>query len=169
MSLRVKLESLGNDLIADFVAEFTAQGHNNTGNFIDSIELDVAFDSNGVELLISWEQYGSAVNKGRKPNTRRVPLAALMEWVQQRGIATNRKEIMSIAYAIQTTIFEQGSPTRGAFEYSNNGRRTGWVDIVLEQKRNMILSTIEAIFFTEIQAEVNQIAERSRIELQKIG
>ena len=168
MPLRAKLENIGNSLIEAFINEFIAQGHNNTGRFIDSIELQVNFESTGIELLILWEQYGSAVNKGRKAGTKQIPIDALVKWVQQRGIETNSRKALSVAFAIQKAIFVQGSPTRGAFKYSRTGKRTGWVETVLEQKQKFIEQQLELVFFSEIQATVEQIAEKSIEEFRKL-
>ena len=168
MALRVKLEKIGNSLIEDFINEFIAQGHNNTGAFIDSMELQVNFESKGIELLILWEQYGSAVNKGRKAGTKKIPIQALVQWVQQRGIERNNRKALSVAFAIQKAIFVQGSPTRGAFQYSSTGKRTGWVETVLEQKQKFIEQQLELVFFTEVQATVEQIAEKSIEEFKKL-
>ena len=43
-------------------------------------------------------------------------------------------------------MFEQGTPTKGSFRYSKNGRRTGFVDQVANKfKLRMLKDTREAV------------------------
>lgn len=101
--------------------ELTRQGHLATGNLYASLEATVVKTGNDVIGRVSFDEYGIFVDKGRKPGGKRVPLQALIDWIQVMGIATNNKEVVSIAWAMQTKIWQEGIPS------NDFGRkRTGW-------------------------------------------
>jgi hypothetical protein len=59
------------------------------------------------------------------------------------------KEAVSVAFAIARTHKRDGMPTRGSFRFSTNGRRTRWVDAVLEDER----SKLDEFIAGEVQKE----------------
>lgn len=85
-----------------------------SGNLYDSITYSVEVDANGEPaLVITYADYFKYVNKGRRPNVKRVPLKALLDWIKIRGIRGRDKKgrfikNLSFAYAIQTNIFKYG-------------------------------------------------------------
>jgi len=85
------------------------------------------------------------------------PVSALAKWVMQRGIASEQREVNSIAWAIAIAIKKQGSPTRGAYKYSKNGKRTDWIGQVLEANERIIVEHIEQASIVEVEVKFNNV------------
>ena len=153
---RAILERLADHLAGQIGLELVAQGHNNTGTLIESVRVDLVETLTGVVLIASNLDYGQYINDGRKPGTM-PPISALAKWVMQRGIASEQREVNSIAWAIAIAIKKQGSPTRGAFKYSKNGKRTDWIGQVLEANERIIVEHIEQASIVEVEVKFNNV------------
>jgi len=153
---RAILERLADHLAGQIGLELVAQGHNNTGTLIESVRVDLVETLTGVVLIASNLDYGQYINDGRKPGTM-PPVSALAKWVMQRGIASEQREVNSIAWAIAIAIKKQGSPTRGAFKYSKNGKRTDWIGQVLEANERIIVEHIEQASIVEVEVKFNNV------------
>ena len=153
---RAILERLADYLAGQIGLELVAQGHNNTGTLIESVRVDLVETLTGVVLIASNLDYGQYINDGRKPGTM-PPVSALAKWVMQRGIASEQREVNSIAWAIAIAIKKQGSPTRGAFKYSKNGKRTDWIGQVLEANERIIVEHIEQASIVEVEVKFNNV------------
>lgn len=151
------LEKLANDLSNDLAQELIGQGHKNTGTLLESIRVVIREEAFSIVLEGSTLDYGVYLNNGRRAGGKKIPIEALETWVEQRGIANEEKEIRSIAYAIQTKIFKEGSPTFGSFKYSNNGRRREWIEYVLEQNEDKIRKAFDDAFFNEMEVVLANI------------
>lgn len=153
---RAILERLAGHLAGQIGLELVAQGHNNTGTLIESVRVDLVETLTGVVLIASNLDYGQYVNDGRKPGTM-PPIEALEKWIEQRGIASDEDEVNSIAWAIAIAIKKQGSPTRGAYKYSKNGKRTDWIGQVLEANERIIVEHIEQASIVEVEVKFNNV------------
>ena len=153
---RAILERLADYLAGQIGLELVAQGHNNTGTLIESVRVDLVETLTGVVLIASNLDYGQYINDGRKPGTM-PPVSALAKWVMQRGIASEQREVNSIAWAIAIAIKKQGSPTRGAYKYSKNGKRTNWIGQVLEANERIIVEHIEQASIVEVEVKFNNV------------
>jgi hypothetical protein len=110
-----------------------------SGTLYNSVKVNVTqMQQNDASLEISFDAYGEFVSEGRLPNKRKVPISAIMQWLQEKGIgvrdergrfvkghsrtrkkiknANQKGEALPIAYAIQTNIYKFGI------------RRTGWIE-----------------------------------------
>ena len=120
-------------LIAEFIIdkmreELIAQGHNLTGNLINSLRYEVSNEY----IKIYGVNYSAAMEKGIPAGTW-VPVGALIKWVELRGIVSGSTEIKNVAFAIRHKIYQEGSPTKGAFKFTSNGRRTGFTEYVVTE------------------------------------
>ena len=158
-SIKDSLSYLEKFIITALQNELIAQGHSATGSLINSFEGNVVTVPNGFVLEILGNDYAFAVNDGRKAGGKKIPLDVLVEWIEQRGIASGDKEVKNIAFAIQNAIFQEGSPTSGSLRFSNNGKRTGFIDIVIENEIAEILKQIEDTVFKEYDLEVGKIVK----------
>lgn len=84
-----------------------------SGNLIDSINYSIVQTSKGPIIQLEYADYFQYVNRGRKPNVKRVPINVLLKWISIRGIKGRDKKgrfikKLSLAYAIQTNIFKYG-------------------------------------------------------------
>lgn len=59
-------------------------------------------------ILLAFD-YFKYVDTGRKPRARKVPIQALIKWMQKKGIRpTGKQTFTQVAFAIQTAIFKAG-------------------------------------------------------------
>ena len=52
-----------------------------------------------------------------------------------------------MAFAIQQTIHKEGIPTKGSFKFSNNGRRKGFIDFVINNELDDAVMQLEEQVF----------------------
>ena len=145
------LKLAGQFLVEKLQEELREQGHHATGELINSINYRIEGD---VLIIQTPKAYASAMENGL-PKGHAVPIGALIRWIEVKGIATGDKEIRSAAWAIRTAIMREGSPTQGAFKYTNNGRRTGFVEVVINEHAKKALILIEKELGKEIQAIIS--------------
>ena len=123
------LNLIGEFLVEKLQNELREQGHEATGTLINSITYKVVSDTK-IEISTPHEYVNSMENG--LPQGTSVPISALIRWIEVKGIVTGDKEIKSLAWAIRTSIYQQGSPTKGSFKFSSNGRRLGFTEYVID-------------------------------------
>jgi hypothetical protein len=107
-----------------------------SGTLYDSIQGEVEMDADGNPVaVLYYADYFKYVNKGRKKETKKVPIPSLLEWIQIRGlrprdrrgrfIENNLRNKTSLAFAIQTNIYKYGI------------RKTNIYDIGIENLEDM--------------------------------
>ncbi len=157
-----QLNNLGDMIVDALIDEFVQQGHSNTGEFVKSIVREVEGFADGLALNISFAKYGIYQDKG--VSASKIPFTmgsgagqskyidALTTWVLQRGIVTSQKQAKSMAFAIAKKHKKEGMPTKGAFAYSLNGRRTGFFTDTMSSLESEIEETLTDIFSEQIKA-----------------
>jgi hypothetical protein len=105
------------------------------------------------------DDYGKYVDSGRRKGAKKVPLDVLIAWIERKAIVNGDKEVKSLAFAIQQTIFKEGSPTKGSFRFSNNGRRKGFIDFVIENKLDFVYTELEKQVFEDYDASIATIVK----------
>ena len=151
----VDFNKVGKLIIASLQKELIQQGHDATGNLINSFEQRVIEVPNSIVLEILMDEYGIYVNEGRAKKKKKVPISALVKWIEQKAIVNGDKKVKSLAFAIQQVIFAEGSPTdgssregtKGSFEFTNNGRRKGFIDFVIDNKLDNAIKELEEQVF----------------------
>ena len=146
-------------IISELQAELIGQGHKATGSLVNSFEGSVLTLPKSIVIQVLMNDYGIYVNEGRREGVKRVPLQVLMSWVEQKAIASGNKEVKNVAFAIQQKIFQEGSPTKGSFKFAPNGRRKGFIDFVIDNKIDPILSLLEDDVFKEFDTLVSNITK----------
>ena len=139
----VDFKKVGKLIIASLQKERLGQGHKATGNLINSFERRVIELRNSIVIEILMDEYGIYVNEGRKTGGKKVPINVLVDWIERRAIASGDKDVKSIAFAIQNTIHKEGMPTKGSFKFSNNGRRKGFIDFVIDNELDGVYNELE--------------------------
>jgi hypothetical protein len=142
----VDYKKIGKLIINELQKELIGQGHEATGNLVNSFEQRVIPIPDGMALEILMDDYGTYVNNGRKAGGKKVPISVLVEWIERKAIVNGNREVKSLAFAIQQTIFKEGSPTAGSFKFTTNGRRAGFIDFVIDNELDDV--------FEELQQEV---------------
>jgi hypothetical protein len=84
-----------------------------SGNLYNSLTATVMPNGDDFELVITYADYFKYVNEGRRPERKKVPLSALLDWIRIRGIKGRNKKgrfipNLSMAFAIQTNIYKYG-------------------------------------------------------------
>ena len=144
------LANIGQFVIEELAKEIIKQDHSNTGKLIESLDYKVA--NNVVEVFMN--DYGRYVNTGRKRGAKKVPISALVEWIKQRGIASNNKKAIGIAFAIQKTIEKQGSPTVNS---RKKGKRVEFVDDTIERIEGIIEQRVADLYEKEIEIQLDNL------------
>ena len=151
----VDFNKVGKLIIASLQKELIEQGHDATGNLINSFEQRVIEVPNSIVIEILMDDYGIYVNEGRAKKRKKVPISALVKWIEQKAIVNGDKKVKSLAFAIQQVIWAEGSPTdgssrkgtKGSFEFTNNGRRKGFIDFVIDNKLDNAINELEEQVF----------------------
>ena len=143
----VDFKKVGKLIIASLQKELLGQGHKATGNLINSFEQRDIELPNSIVIEILMDEYGIYVNEGRKTGGKKVPISVLVEWIERKAIASGDKEVKSLAFAIQNTIHKEGIPTKGSFKFSNNGRRKGFIDFVIDNELDDVYNELEKQVF----------------------
>jgi hypothetical protein len=159
-------KTLGDYLIGKLRVEFVQQGHNLSGSLITSLEVVVDVVPGGIRLQFLANDYGVILNNGTPPE--RIPysptparrggtskyIQALIRYAQRR-MQLRGKEATSAAFAIARKQKKEGMPIKGSSRFSKNGRRTGWVDAVLDANEVEALRIVQdwAVRETELLIE----------------
>ena len=96
----VDFNKVGKLIIASLQKELIEQGHDATGNLINSFEQRVIEVPNSIVLEILMDDYGIYVNEGRAKKRKKVPISALVKWIEQKAIVNGDKKVKSLAFAI---------------------------------------------------------------------
>lgn len=170
-----ELEQVFDTLQKAFRDELQAQGHVNTGKLYDSIDYDIQILSQQIVSGFYFEDYGFIVDQGVK--AERIPfnpgsgatsskyIQGLINFFKSKGIL-NDKEAKSAAFATAWKHKREGMPTRTSFAYSNNGRRTGFVNRVLADESDKIFKLTELAASNSIETLFNQIIDRISMQLR---
>lgn len=112
------LEKILNALREEFKALFQLILEDDRYGTNEKVGINTLKDSNlhnSVEVVrteFTYDLYAAFylpfVESGRKPLAKRVPIGALIEWIQRKGISNDVK----VAYAIQNAIFREGIKAR---------------------------------------------------------
>jgi len=151
----VDFNKVGKLIIASLQKELIEQGHEATGKLINSFEQRVIEVPNSIVIEILMDEYGIYVNEGRAKKKKKVPISALVKWIEQKAIVNGDKKVKSLAFAIQQVIWAEGSPTdgssregtKGSFEFTNNGRRKGFIDFVINNELDEVYNELEKQVF----------------------
>ena len=108
--------------------ELEGQGHVASGALLKSIKSRISTEDGAPQLLIDALDYALDLNAERHPNPT-TSTRILTNWLKTKNLGVNLVTLNRIAYAIGKSISLQGTPTgsppfSGAWQFSNNGRRT---------------------------------------------
>ena len=98
---------LAEELKKNLIAELRRTKSIATGNLLNSIQFDVKSTSNGLYVTMMSNEYIVYVDKGRRPG-KYAPVKALEKWVRAKGLASGKKEVTSLAFAINNKIKKEG-------------------------------------------------------------
>lgn len=163
-------DELALDITNLYIQELMDQGHKATGKLIASVVSDVQKSLDLIELNMSHIAYGKTVNTGLKASE--VPrtiafIKQLADWIRVKKIAGGLdKSAENIAIRMAKVMWKQGIPTKGSYRFSNNGRRTGWIDHIYNKYSVTWQDRIEVISLNYLENALDsmfaQTAKKSR-------
>lgn len=133
--------------------EIIAQGHVATGRLLNSLRTEIIDTNDTLIGRIYIADYAFILDKGVKSS--RVPYSrgsgagrsayidALLGWIDTIKPGMAEVEKKSFAFAIAQTAKNEGHPTRGSFQFSKNGRRTGWAKAAIQDNRRDIVQLLQ--------------------------
>lgn len=151
-------DAVGRYVVSLLRAELSAQGYVLSGNLLRSVEA-VATTSARRTVIEFWsDDYGEKLNTGltaqyfknRSGAQRLSDIQELERWVKRR-IGLSGRAALRVAFAIDRAHMREGMPTRGAYRFSSNGRRTGWVDFTIQDNEEKVKELIESFAFESVQ------------------
>lgn len=145
---------LGEYLLPRLAKELLDQGHRLSGDLISSLEYKIKASTSVLAIDFLANAYGAAVNTGvpassipytpgrRGGGGTSAYIQALIRYVQRR-MGLQGKEATSVAFAIARKHSREGMPTGSSYEFSNNSRRTGWIDQILSDDEEKISEIVQ--------------------------
>lgn len=147
-------KKIGKTLVRELKKELKDQGHVATGNLLNSIRAE---DNKKGQLVIRALPRWKDVNDGQPKGTD-VNELKLKRWFTAKGIDWRKDPF--IIYQVNKAIYEEGTPTAGSFRYSKNGRRTGFVDQVMDRNRISITKETKNAVILDWRKEINKGIEK---------
>ena len=140
--MKEKLTVIGEFLLDQFRKELDGQDHKASGDLERSLRYEILETATGFEIVFSGLDYGQFLETGTEPHY--VPIDALIKWIEDKGIAYGDKEVKGMAFAIQKTIAQEGTPTQGSYidHPSKNGRKKEWISFVGESSKTYVSEQI---------------------------
>ena len=120
------------EIIQDFKDKHVELGMKASGDWIDSLELEVTESNGKIKAVIKANDYTKYLTQGR-PDGKRPPITPIQDWVKNKFGITG-KQGLSIAFAVANKIAREGTTW-----HQNGG--SDLIDGVLTDDRIMILET----------------------------
>lgn len=107
------LQGLADHLKSRLVKEVISQGKVATSKGVQSIDVTARELIDSMVITESHEDYMTFVDRGRKKGGKRVPIAAIEQWLKIKNFSWAAANIRGSAFAVQTNIFKFGiKPSR---------------------------------------------------------
>lgn len=129
--------------------ELRAQGHEASGALSKSLEGETSRVDFSAKILANF--YWLFLDEGTKPH--RPPFDAIYEWSKHVKPALSDNARKGFTWAVITNIGKEGTPTKGSYAYSQNGRRKEFAKEVIDASETRIAQMIEDSDFVEFIIE----------------
>lgn len=159
-------EKLGSFLIEEFRRELKQQGHENTGALSESIYYTISILTNETVIDFYGLDYIAPINTGvpasRIPYSRGSGkktskyIEGLIRFFQSKSFNDPKKA----AFATANKHKQEGMPSRSSFQYSQNGRRTNFIEAVIEENERKINEIFEREATDEIETLFNNFIKK---------
>ena len=155
------INDIGKRLVKGFRGELEEQNSIATGKLFFSLNKDVTYDIDEANMtIITDADYVDVVNDGMKSGTF-PSLTAIKKWMDAKGIEySDENEKEAIAFNIAKRIFKEGLPSRGGIQESNNGRKTKFIETVVEAYRRRNDNSIHDAIGKDIDNIFKQLPKR---------
>ena len=145
------VEKIANLALQAVAIEWKNQGHNLTGNAIQQLETrivagaDIVIQGYVVDYMANLNAGVTAANIPYSPGSGARSskyIAGLIDYVKRR-MGKSDREAKSIAFAIASRQKREGMPTRNSARFSSTGKRTGFIEIALDDIEPQLAQLIE--------------------------
>jgi hypothetical protein len=106
--LKEAIDKLGMDVVADLAKQLLSADKKATGELINSLKYEVLEVVDAVMLRIKALDYFKYVDKGRRPGAKPPPVAAIIPWVETKGIIIGKNTTKQTAFIIARSIGIKG-------------------------------------------------------------
>jgi hypothetical protein len=136
-----------------------------SGKLLQSISYQIVSGPDGQPIIqLNYQDYLKYVNRGRKPNTKEVPIKALLDWIKVRGIRGRTKKgrfmsNLSLAFAMRTNIYKFGIRPARIFDESYDGLEYYFEDFPNNLPPDVINSATE--LFDAITDDINNLIDNT--------
>lgn len=170
-ALRDAVEKAGNVMKQELIRAFKAQGHNNTGKAVKSIEEQILQSGDKVLVNILMNDYVNIVDTGVKAS--RIPyspgsgrrrskyIQALIKYFRSKGLGNESK---SAAFATARKHKREGMPTRASRRFSQTGKRTGFLQVSASRSEERMQGEVTQFMedvYTKTIVEIGRNAQKS--------
>lgn len=158
------MEAVTDILIDESQQELDDQGHNASGDLIQSFRANLKLEAGLLVGEILFNDYGLDIDRRRDRKEFPYPglgkiwtdfINDLIEWASYVQPNLPRIEREQFAFAVARKMRKQGSPTRGAYRFSKNSRRTGWIDAAINASQSKVEDAIQKSRFVEMVLDEN--------------
>jgi hypothetical protein len=145
------VKQIANLALQAVAIEWKAQGHNLTGNAIQQLETrivagaDIVIQGYVVDYMANLNAGVTAANIPYSPGSGARSskyIAGLIDYVKKR-MGKSDREAKSIAFAIASRQKREGMPTKNSARFSSTGKRTGFIEIALDDIEPQLAQLIE--------------------------
>jgi pyruvate/2-oxoglutarate dehydrogenase complex dihydrolipoamide dehydrogenase (E3) component len=145
------IQQIANLALQAVAIEWKNQGHNLTGNAIQQLETriiaggDIIIQGYVVDYMANLNAGVTAANIPYSPGSGARSskyIAGLIEYAKRRMLVGDR-EAKAIAFAIASRHKREGMPTKASSRFSKSGKRTGFIEIALDEIEPKLAALIE--------------------------
>jgi len=146
------MDAVGKYIIEKIRERSQIQGHTMTGKFEAGLSYKIVrggdiisiigYDDTGVGKYVDTPTPASRIPFSPGSGaTKSLFIEGLKRYAEQR-FNLSGKEALGAAFGIAHNMKKQGKPTRGSYQFSKNGRRTGVITDTLRTEKDNILKLI---------------------------
>lgn len=145
------VEKIANLAIQAVAIEWKNQGHNLTGSAIQQLETriiagsDIVIQGYVVDYMANLNAGVTAANIPYSPGSgvrSSKYISGLIEYAKRRMLVGDR-EAKAIAFAIASRQKREGMPTKASSRFSKSGKRTGFIEVALDDIEPKLAALIE--------------------------
>lgn len=161
MTVKDKIEALGEHLLKESAERYNIQGHNYTGSLIDKARIEVKERLGTFEVNLVIALYGIFLDKGVSANRvrpGRAYIEAMIQYAKRKGI----EDPKGFAFAVRAKHLREGIPTAASSRFSKNGRRKGWLTDTISEllAKNYFNEQLADIFQRNVEAKVEGVFQK---------
>tara|TARA_A100001515_G_scaffold135819_1_gene127016 strand:- start:284 stop:766 length:483 start_codon:yes stop_codon:yes gene_type:complete len=152
--IRIEVKKISDEIVEDFRKELIQQGYFASGSLDKSFKVRIQHKPSLINVDVFSNDYAKILNYGAKPFYP--DIKEIERWVEDKGFANTPAEKKQIARSVASRIAQEGLPHPNK-SFSKNGRRTRFIDTVVEKKQDDIMQRLVKAFDQQIELYFNII------------